>query len=93
MFKEDFPYYDEEVLQDPMLVSVGLDKMSANMVNDLTTKFYGELAKANIGQLAGASLSFDNIVDATAKFGENEEGLFLLINVSQKSTIKKSIKR
>lgn len=87
-----FPYYDEEVLQDPMLVPVGLEKMGANMANDLTSKFYGELAKADRFQIYKAAMSFDNIVDATAQFGESEEGLFLLINPNQKAALRKSLK-
>ena len=87
-----FPYFDEEAMQDPNLVNVGLEKLSANMVNDLTGKFFDELAKADLGVLSGTALSFDNIVDATAKFGENEEGLFLLINVNQRAALRKALK-
>jgi hypothetical protein len=87
-----FPYYDEEVMTDPMLVPVGLEKMAANMANDLTTKFYRELAKASRYQIYKTALSFDNIVDATSQFGENEEGLFLLINPAQKAALRKALK-
>lgn len=86
-------YFDEEVLKDPMVVTVGLDKMSANMVNDLTTKFYAELAKATLTQdYPAGGISFDAVVDATAKFGESEEGLFMLINPAQKAQLRKTLK-
>lgn len=88
-----FPYYDEEVMTDPMLVTVGLDKMSANMVNDLTTKFYAELAKTTVtSEYPLAGMTYDAIVDATALFGENEEGLFMLINPLQKAQLRKTLK-
>lgn len=88
-----FPYYDEEAMKDPMLVSVGLEKMSANMVNDLTTKFYAELKKTTVtSEYPATGITFDAIVDATAKFGENEEGLFLLINPAQKAQLRKTLK-
>ena len=32
------PYYDEQEMEDPMVVEVGLKKMSAQMTNDLTSK-------------------------------------------------------
>lgn len=87
-----FPYYDEEAMQDPNLVPVGLEKLSANMVNDLQNKFYAELAKAPAGQIYKTSIAFDNVVDATSHFGENEEGLFMLINPAQKAGIRKNLK-
>ena len=87
-----FPYFDEEAMQDPQLVPVGLDKLSANMVNDLTNKFYGELAKAPAGQIYKTAITFDNVVDATSHFGENEEGLFMLINPAQKAGLRKQLK-
>ena len=86
-------YFDEEVLKDPMVVTVGLDKMSANMVNDLTTKFYAELAKATNGvNYLATGLAYEAIVDATTTFGESEEGLFLLINPAQKGQLRKALK-
>lgn len=89
-----FPYYDEEVMKDPNLVNVGLEKMSANMVNDLTKKFYAELGKATqiVNIAKTAAITFNDIVDATAKFGENEDSLFLLINPDEKAAMRKSLK-
>jgi hypothetical protein len=88
-----FPYFDEEAMKDPMLVNVGLEKMSANMVNDLTTKFYAELAKTTVtSEYPVTGITFDAVVDATAKFSENEEGLFMLINPAQKAQLRKALK-
>lgn len=88
-----FPYHDEEAMKDPNLVNVGLEKMSANMVNDLDSKFLGELAKGTkVVKYPKAGIDFDTVVDATAEFGESEEGLFMLINVEQRAEIRKGLK-
>ncbi|NYB73400.1 hypothetical protein HZF24_04520 [Sedimentibacter hydroxybenzoicus DSM 7310] len=88
-----FPYFDEEEMKDPNLVNVGLEKMSANMVNDLTSKFYAELEETTQEmEYPALGISFDTVVDATAMFGENEEGLFLLINPAQKAQLRKNLK-
>ncbi|WP_207646343.1 hypothetical protein [Cellulosilyticum sp. I15G10I2] len=88
-----FPYFDEQAMQDPMLVQTGVEKMSANMVNELTSKFYAELDKAtNIMNYPTGGIDFNTIVDATAEFGEDEDGLFLLINPAQKAQIRKNLK-
>lgn len=86
-------YYDEEAMTDPMLVQVGLEKMSANMVNNLTSKFFVELGKADLTvEYPVTGISFDDVVDALAKFPENEEGLYMLINPTQKAKLRKNLK-
>ena len=89
-----FPYFDEEQMKDPMLVDTGLQKMSANMVNDLTTKFYAELGKATRTKTfpKTTGIDYNTIVDAVSLFGENEEGLFMLINPTQKAELRKNLK-
>lgn len=87
-----FDYYDEEAMTDPMVVEVGLKKMSANMTNDLTRKAIGEMKKTENIQY-GASWSYDNVVDAIASYPyESEAGLFLLINKAQKAAFRKNLK-
>ena len=88
-----FPYFDEEQIKDPMTVDTGLGKLSGNMVNDLTSKFYIELGKGTqTMDYPTAGINFDVVVDATALFGEDEEGLFLLINPLQKAQLRKNLK-
>ncbi|MGE4213599.1 MAG: hypothetical protein AB7E42_02320 [Anaerotignaceae bacterium] len=88
-----FPYFDEEVETDPMLIQVGTEKMSVNMVNDLTTKFYTELGKATkTGTYPIAGINFDTVADTIAEFGEDESGLFMLINPAQKAQLRKNLK-
>jgi hypothetical protein len=88
-----FPYYDEEVMTDPMVVDVGLKKLSDQMVNDLTAKVVAELGKTALVEY-GVTWTFDNIVDAISMFNvdESEDGLFLLINPKQTGSFRKNLK-
>lgn len=88
-----FKYFDEEAMKDDQLIPVGMEKMGANMANDLTTKFYAELAKTtktDTYPLAG--LDYATITDTMAEFGENEDGLYMLINPAQKAQLRKTLK-
>ena len=86
-----FPYYDEEVMTDPMVVDVGLKKLAAQMTNDLTAKIVAELDKTNL-ILYNQTFTFANIVDAIATFPQEEiEGLFLLVNKAEVATIRKNL--
>lgn len=88
-----FPYYDEEVMTDPMVVDVGLKKLADQMVNDLTTKIVAEFDKTGLIEY-GVTWTFDNIVDAISVYNqdESEEGLFLLINPAQIASFRKNLK-
>ena len=87
-------WHDEELEKDPMLMDVAMDKQSAVMVNDLTSKFYTELGKATTHTMEYPStgINFDTVVDAISNFGEDETGLFLLINPAQKAQLRKNLK-
>lgn len=86
-----FPYYDEQEMTDNMIVEVGLQKISALMVNDLTDKAIAEMSKAKI-QKAVTAWNFDTFADAIALYPyEDEEGLFCLINPAQKAAIRKAL--
>ena len=86
-----FPYYDEQEMSDPMVVEVGLQKIAALMVNDLTDKAIAEMSKAKIQKVVSA-WNFDTFADAIALYPyENEEGLFCLINPAQKAAIRKAL--
>lgn len=86
-------YTDEDEMKDPNVVSVGSEKMSANMANDLTTKFYAELAKTTqTDTYPVAGLDYATITDAISVFGEDETGLYMLINPAQKAQLRKTLK-
>lgn len=87
-----FDYTDEQFLQDPNVVDMGMKGGSDFMVNDLNTKFFAELAKASLSQdypLLGA-ISYDTIVDAISQMNlEDESGLYVLIGTDLKAAIRK----
>ena len=87
-----FTYFDEEEMTDPNVVDVGLEKMSANMTNDLTAKVIAELGKAT-KKILNATWTFENVVDALASLDvESEDGLFMLINPAQQASFRKNLK-
>lgn len=85
-----FDYHDEEVMQDPLVVDVGMNGASTLMVNDLNKEFFTEIAKATLEQEYETTLTYDTVVDATAKMNlESEEGLFLIIGNDLKAQMRK----
>ena len=46
--QQNFAYYDEQAMKDPMVVDVGLKGAAVTMVNDMNNQFFDELAKATI---------------------------------------------
>lgn len=85
-----FAYYDEQEMQDPMVVEAGLQALAQSMANDLTDKAIGEFGKATL--TIAQDWSFDGIVDAIAKMNvEDEAGLFLIVNPAQKAIIRKNL--
>lgn len=87
-----FPIFDEEIMKDPFTLDVGMAKGVANIVNVLSAKFIAELGKATKSVEYTTTLDYDTIVDATALFGENETGLFLLVNANLRSQLRKNLK-
>ena len=85
-----FAYYDEQEMQDPMVVEAGLQALAQSMANDLTDKAIAEFGKATLS--VAQDWSFDGIVDAIAKMNvEDEAGLFLIVNPAQKAVIRKNL--
>lgn len=97
--QQQFSYFDEQAMKDPMVVEVGLKGAATTMVNDMNNQFFAELAKATIElPIAGEALCYDDIVDAIALMQvqntiggvtvENENGLVLLIGSDLKAEIR-----
>ena len=85
-----FAYYDEQEMQDPMVVEAGLQALAQSMANDLTDKAIAEMGKATL--TIAQAWDFDGIVDAIAKLNvEDEAGLFLLVNPAQKAILRKNL--
>lgn len=89
-----FAYYDEQEMQDPLVVDMGMKGLSQQMTNDLTEKAITEFGKATLSvtYTKGGNPGFDTIVDAIAKLNtEDESGLFLLINPSMQAVLRKAL--
>ena len=87
-----FDYFDEEFMQDPMILDMGMEGASTYMVNDLNTKYFAELAKATLSQTyaKNGAISYDTVVDAISKMTiEDESGLFVVIGTDLKADIRK----
>lgn len=87
-----FVYYDEQAMQDPMVVDTGLTGISADIVNQFTKLAIAEFEKATL-TATGTAWSFDVVVDAIAEMNlEDETGLFLLISPADKAAFRKALK-
>lgn len=89
-----FPYYDEELMKDPMVIQTGLRHMTTDMVNTLQDDIYAEFAKATLA-VEGASFAFGDFVDAVAKLEmENIEGVevFAFVAPEDMATLRKNLK-
>lgn len=85
-----FDYADEDVMQDPLVVQVGVKGVATEMINDLNNDFFNEIAKTSTLHNVSGALSYDAIVDAIEKMNiEDEAGLFLIIGNDLKAQIRK----
>lgn len=85
-----FDYFDEEFLQDPLVVEVGVKGSAIEMINDLNNDFFTEIAKTTTLHNVTGALNYNAIVDAIEKMNvEDESGLFLLIGTDLKAQIRK----
>lgn len=89
-------YYDEEAMTDPIVVDNLVRGVADTMTNDFTAKAIAEYKKASqIVECDFATTSadyfFGKVVDALANFGEDETGITLLINPTQKAYVRKQL--
>lgn len=91
-YQGKFGFYDEQEMQDPMVVDTGLKHSADSMVNKFTALAIAEMEKATLTHSASA-WSFDAVVDGIGKMNlENESGLFLLISPADKANFRKALK-
>jgi len=90
-----FPYYDEELMRDPLVVDTGLRHMTTDMFNTAQADIFTEYSKATqIVTLSGSDY-FGAFVDAVAMLpGENQESLevFAFVHPNDKAAIRKALK-
>jgi hypothetical protein len=89
-----FEWYDEEAMQDPELVPVGMKHAGTDMFNTMNADIFAEYKKGTQTVPATAP-DFDAFVDAVAKLNmENEEGkeIFAFVNPAVKAKVRKALK-
>ena len=94
MAQNRFPYYDEELMRDPMVVDTGVRHMTTDMFNHTQADIFAEFNKAT--QVVNASaFDFGAFVDAVAMLpGENQEEreVFAFVHPNDKAAIRKALK-
>ena len=84
-----FDYTDSQYMTDPNVVDMSLEGANTLMVNEMTSDFYTECAKATLSHTA-ADFGYTDIVDAIAKLNiEDESKLFVVIPNAWKADIRK----
>ena len=90
-----FPYYDEELMKDPMVVETGVKHMTTDMFNTVQADIFTEFNKATQSVTLSGTDYFGAFVDAVAMLpGENQEGLevFAFIHPEDKAAVRKALK-
>lgn len=95
MAQNRFPYYDEELMKDPLVIQTGVRHMTTDMFNSVQADIFAEFNKATQTiQLSGTDY-FSAFVDAVAMLpGENNEELevFAFVHKNDKAAIRKALK-
>lgn len=89
-----FPYYDEELMKDPLVVQTGVRHMTTDMTNTMQADILAEFAKAT-QTVNATSFDFGAFVDGSALLNsENIEGeeIFCLVNPADVAAIRKTLK-
>ena len=92
--QNNFKWYDEHAMTDPMLVPVGMKHIGTDMYNTVQADIYGEFAKTGL-QVEATAFNFDAFVDASAALNlENIEGveIFAFVCPKDKAKIRKTLK-
>lgn len=85
-----FDYFDEEVMQDPLVVDYGMEGVAGVMVNDFNAEYFSELAKATLNHKYTDTFKYDDVVDAIQLMNlEDESGLYLVIGTDLKAEVRK----
>ena len=92
--QNNFKWFDEHAMTDPMLVPVGMKHIGTDMYNTVQADIYGEFAKTGI-QVTTAAYDFNAFVDASAALNlENIEDVevFAFVCPKDKAKVRKALK-
>lgn len=90
-----FPYYDEELMRDPLVVDTGVRHMTTDMFNTTQGDIFTEFNKATQTVTLSGTDYFGAFVDAVAMLpGEAQEKLevFAFVHPNDKAAIRKALK-
>jgi len=89
-----FEYYDEEAMEDPMIVPVGMQHAATDIFNTVNADIFAEFQKASL-VVPASTLDFASFVDAQALLKlENLEGvqLFGFVSPADMAKVRKALK-
>ena len=92
--QNNFKWYDEHAMTDPMLVPVGMKHIGTDMYNTVQGDIYGEFSKTGV-QVEATAFNFDAFVDASAALNrEKIEGIeiFAFVAPADKAKVRKALK-
>ena len=92
--QNNFKWYDEHAMADPMLVPVGMKHIGTDMYNTVQADIFGEFSKTGV-QVEATAFNFDAFVDASAALNrENIENIeiFAFVAPADKAKIRKALK-
>ena len=95
MAQNRFPYYDEELMKDPLVVQTGLTHMTTDMFNTVQADIFAEFNKATQTVPVANNDYFSAFVDAVAMLpGEDQEDreVFAFVNPKDKAAVRKALK-
>ena len=93
LLQNRFPYYDEEEMNDPLVVEKGLDHMSVDMFNTANAKAMAEFKKASLN-VPVTVFDFNAFVDGAAMlpFEGEDISVFALVHKNDVKEIRKNLK-
>ena len=90
-YQQTFIYNDMDVMKDPFMLDVAATGASTLMANQIREEYFTELGKiANTTTFPKTGLTYDAVVDGLAAINQEvEEGMFALVNNTQRAEIRK----
>lgn len=92
--QNNFKWFDEHAMTDPMLVPVGMKHIGTDMFNTVQADIYGEFSKTGI-EVSATAYNFEAFVDASAALNlENIENveIFGFVCPKDKAKVRKALK-
>lgn len=89
-----FKYNDEQAMQDPMLLPVGMKHAGTDMYNTIQGDIYSEFNKTGL-EVACTNFDFDAFVDAVAALNleaDEEATIFAFVCPKDKAKVRKALK-